>query len=164
MILTDLIFHYEQLGDGDKSKAGYQPYMDPATIWTEGIGHAILDSNGKFIKGAKNKALAYKYSKVKTKEDAYKLLEEDLKPRIKLVKSKLKISVNDNQLAALTSFVYNCGYSNTLFKLVNEKSKDLYEWWTTHYTTSGGKVYNGLIARRKTEATLYTKDKLVFYN
>ena len=63
-----VIKHYEGLHDGDLSKIGLQPKMDPSGIWTEGWGHAI-HQNGKFIRGASNKALAYKLAIVKTEAE-----------------------------------------------------------------------------------------------
>ena len=34
--LVKLVSHYEGLHDGDLSKVGLQPKMDPIGIWTEG--------------------------------------------------------------------------------------------------------------------------------
>jgi len=143
---------------------GLQPKMDPVGIWTEGWGHAIVDKNGNFVKGIANKKLAYSLAKVKTVEEANELLLQDLKPIFLLITRKIKIKLNDNQLAALASFCYNCGSSSTLFNLINKKSKNLYEWWTTHYITAQGRELKGLIYRRKTEALLFTKETLTFFN
>ena len=162
--LIKLISHYESLHDGDLKTIGLQPKMDPVGIWTEGWGHAIVDKNGKFVKGIANKKLAYSLSKLKTVKDADAALIEDLRPIFLLISRKIKIKLNDNQLAALASFCYNCGSSSTLFNLINEKSKNLYGWWTTHYITGQGRKLKGLEYRRKTEALLFTKGTLTFFN
>lgn len=152
-----IIKEFEGLHDGDLKTIGLQPKMDPVGIWTEGWGHAILDNKGNFIKGAANKALAYKYSKIKTVEEADKQLDIDLLPRELDVTRKLKISVTQNQFDALISHYYNTGGSATLFDLINSKSgKDkIYKWWTERYIMSDGKILPGLVKRRKKEADLY---------
>ena len=163
-IMYKLITHYESLHDGDLKMIGLQPKIDPAGIWTEGWGHAITDTKGNFVKGINNKALAYKLSKVKTIEEADKLFEIDVKSFIFAVHKKISKSLNEAEEAALTSFFYNTGGSSTLVNLINTDSKDLYNWWTTHYIQGGGKVLKGLVYRRKTEAVLFTTGKLEFYN
>lgn len=162
--LYKLITHYESLHDGDLKQIGLQPKMDPVGIWTEGWGHAIVDSKGNFVKGAANKALAYKLAKVKTVEEADKLFEIDIKPFIFAVHKKITVPLNEAQEAAIVSHFYNTGGSSTLANLINTNSKDLYNWWTTHYIQGGGKVLKGLVYRRKTEAVLFTTGKLEFYN
>lgn len=159
-----LITHYESLHDGDLKMVGLQPKMDPCGIWTEGWGHAIVDSNGKFVKGAANKALAYKLAKVKTIEEADKLFEIDIQSFILAVHRKITKPLNEAQEAAIVSFFYNTGGSSSLSNLINTDSKDLYSWWTTHYITGQGVKLKGLVYRRKTEATLFTTGKLEFYN
>lgn len=151
-----IIKEFEGLHDGDLHQIGLQPKMDPAGIWTEGWGRA-MKYNGSWLKGAKNKALAYQLATIKTLDEANRALDEDLLPREKEVLKFLKISLNQNQFDALLSFYYNCGYSVTLFRLINSKSgrTQLYNWWTSHYITSEGMKLPGLVNRRKKEADLY---------
>lgn len=162
--LITLISHYESLHDGDLKILGLQPKMDPVGIWTEGWGHAILDSKGNFVKGVANKQLAYSLAKVHTKDEADNLLLEDIKPILLTIKRKVTINLNDNQTAALISFIYNTGGSSTLYKLINTKSTNLYKWWTEHYITGQGIPLKGLVYRRKSEALLFTKNELKFFN
>lgn len=161
--LYKLITHYESLHDGDLTKVGLQPKMDPVGIWTEGWGHAIYN-NGQFVKGLINKDLASKLSIIHTIDDADKQLELDLRPIFTIIARKITIKLNDNQLAALVSFIYNTGGSSTLYNLINTNSKDLYNWWTTHYITAQGVKLKGLEYRRKTEALLFTTETLKFFN
>ena len=162
--LIKLITHYESLHDGDLKQIGLQPKMDPIGIWTEGWGHAILNSSGQFVKGLKQKELAYKLAKVSTVEEADAQLASDLNPILAISKRKIKVPLDDNQTAALASFIYNTGGSATLFSLINSKSSEIYNWWTTHYITAGGKKLRGLVYRRKSEALLFSTGELKFFN
>lgn len=154
-----LIKNFESLHDGDLSIIGLQPKMDPIGIWTEGYGRAMKDKNGNFIKGIKNKSLAYSSITIKTELEALKALSEDLIPREKIVLKNLRIPINSNQFSALVSYVYNTGGSSTLYKLINNKAsdKEIRTWFETKYITADGKTLPGLIRRRKAEADLYFK-------
>ena len=165
-INLELIKHYESLHDGDLTKVGLQPKIDPVGIWTEGWGHAIRDKKGNFVKGIKNKALAEKFSQVKTIPQADILLEQDLNWVKEIIARKITVPLSDNKATALASFIYNTGGSSTLYNLINLKRPNdvIFEWWTTHYITGDGKPLKGLIYRRRTEATLFTQDKLIFFN
>lgn len=160
--LYKLITHYESLHDGDLKQIGLQPKMDPVGIWTEGWGHAIVDSKGNFVKGAANKALAYKLSKIKTVEEADKYLEEDIKPILLSVHRKVTIQLSEAQEAAIVSHFYNTGGSSTLVQLINSKSSNLANWWKSHYITGQGVPLKGLVNRRSCEATLFTTGNLKF--
>jgi len=153
----DLIKHFEGLHDGDLSTIGLQPKMCPAGIWTEGYGRAMRDKNGKFIKGIENKKLAYSRITIKTKEQAEQALREDLVQFEKIVLSKVKVSVKQQQFDALVSHTYNTGGSQTLFNLINSKgTKTAINWWFVNkYITGGGVKLKGLVERRKAEAKLY---------
>jgi len=152
----DLIKFFESLHDGDLTQIGLQPKMCPSGIWTEGWGRAMRDDNGNFIKGIKNKALAYSRISIHTEEEADKALLEDLSPREFLVMQKLKVVVPQNHFDMLVSQTYNTGGSDTLFRMFNNKAslEDIAKWNNSHYIIGGGKVLNGLIARRKAESKL----------
>lgn len=153
----DLIKSFESLHDGDLKMIGLQPKMCPAGIWTEGWGRAMRDSKGNFIKGIKNKALAYESITIHNEEEADKALIEDLKSREHLVMQKIKVSLTDNQFAALVSHTYNTGGSDSLFALINRRSSPaiIRGWFETRYITGGGKQLPGLVRRRKAEADLF---------
>lgn len=154
----DLIKHFEGLHDGDLKLIGLQPKMCPAGIWTEGYGRAMRDKNSKFIKGVENKKLAYSRITIKTVAQAEQALKEDLQEFEKIVSSKLKVTLKQQQFDALVSHTYNTGGSNTLFELINKKAalKDIVWWITNKYVTGGGVKLNGLVERRKAEAKLYS--------
>ena len=159
--MNRIIMHYEGLHDGDLTEIGLQPKMCPANIWTEGYGHAMRYA-GRFLKGDKDKDLAYKLSTINTIEDAEKQLSIDLEHYELLVERHIKIDLSKEQKEALTSFYYNCGVSETLTRLINNKvsSIDLLNWWTNHYITANGKYLRGLEKRRITEANLFINGKL----
>ena len=77
----------------------------------------------------------------------------------RIVNSKLKVEVKQNEFDALVSHTYNTGGSSTLFKLVNMKAdKDkIKNWFTTKYITANGKRLKGLVIRRQKEWLLYNK-------
>jgi lysozyme len=129
-------------------------YPDPGTggePWTIGWGYTIYANGQKVKKGD-----------VITKEDAESLLRFYVNQFLNSVDSVVKSEISENQLAALTSFAYNCGIAafsrSTLLKKVNANPKDLtirdeFMKWKK----AGGKVLPGLVKRRSQEADLYFK-------
>ena len=98
-------------------------------------------------------------SDVITLEQAKELFDDLIVRYERIVNSKLKVEVKQNEFDALVSHTYNTGGSTTLFKLVNmeankEKIKD---WFLTKYITANGKVLQGLKNRRLKEWELYNK-------
>jgi len=158
-----IIRHYEGINDDNLKIIGYQPKMDCSGIWTSGIGHAII-YKGEFLKGIKNKALAYSIGTLKTDADVEVELEHDLKSCYLQIARKVTIQLNPNQREALASFLFNCGSSSTLISMINSKSEKLFDWWCTHYITSDGIVRDGLIYRRRSEALQFTQGIIKFFS
>ena len=131
--------------EGLKLKA----YLCPAGVWTIGYGNTFYENNSKVAPTDKI-----------TIDRADQLLFFIVNKFEGEVKKVIKSAVNDNQLGALTSFDFNVGTGNlqksTLLKKVNANPNDptirdeFMKW-----TRAGGKVLNGLVARRKAEADLY---------
>lgn len=119
-------------------------YLCPANIPTIGYGNTFYKNGNKVKIGDKI-----------TQQQAEELLMDLLPQYEAIVNKNIKIDLTQYQFDALVSFVWNCGKSETLFRLVNSKSKDLKTWWQTHYTTGGGKVLKGLVNRRKEESELF---------
>lgn len=155
----NLIKEFESLHDGDTSMIGLQPKMCPAQVWTEGYGRAMRNKNGQFLKGTKDKQKAYANITIDNKQEAEKALVEDLSVFERIVSSKIKIDLNQNQFDALVSYTYNTGGSDTLFKLINQKApkEQIQKWFETKYITAGGVKLAGLVRRRKAESNLYFK-------
>jgi len=76
------------------------------------------------------------------------------------VRRVLKHELSPNQLGALISFTYNLGIGNlkrsTMLILINnDPSNQNIETEMKRWVKSGGKVLNGLVARRAEESELY---------
>lgn len=155
----NLIKKWEGIHDGDLKQIGLQPKMDPVGIWTEGYGRAMRKPDGNFAKDIKDKKWAYDNITISSEKEAEEALKVDIRPVERLVISKIKVPLNQNQFDALVTLFYNIGFSTTLTKLINSKASKstIYDWWTTHYVTGQGnpKPLPGLVERRKEEATLF---------
>jgi lysozyme len=94
-----------------------------------------------------------------TLEQAKELFDDLIVRYERIVNSKLKVDVKQNEFDALVSHTYNTGGSATLFKLVNMKAdKDkIKNWFTTRYITANGKRLKGLVIRRQKEWELYNR-------
>lgn len=94
-----------------------------------------------------------------TLQQAIELFDNLIVRYERIVNSKLKVEVKQNEFDALVSHTYNTGGSTTLFKLVNMKAdKDkIKNWFTTKYITANGKRLKGLVIRRQKEWELYNK-------
>lgn len=153
--IVNFIKAYESLHDGDLTKIGLQPKLDPVNIWTEGYGRVVRGSDGKMLKYPQYKTIdsVIPFSTIKTEQDAEKALSEDLLEFSKGVLKRIKVPVTQYQFDALLSHSYNCGFSETLYSLVNSKAsdKDLKNWFTTKYITAQGIKLRGLQYRRNDE-------------
>jgi len=123
-------------------------YKCSAGVPTIGIGNTYYPNGDKV-----------KMGDTITLEEARDLFDDLIVRYERIVESKLKVDVKQNEFDALVSHTYNTGGSTTLFKLVNmeadkEKIKD---WFTTRYITANGKVLQGLKNRRLKEWELYNK-------
>ena len=161
-----MITMFEQYHDGDLSMIGLQPKMCPAGVWTVGLGHALINKEtGKWLKGQDDfKKIKYQYPEylTMTKKQADELLKFDLISYENKVRKGLKVEVNQAQFDSLVSFCYNCGWSDTLFRMINHKepTEKIVQWWQTHYITGDGKVLKGLIFRRKVESEYFRTGKI----
>lgn len=151
----NLIIHYET---GDKIENYLTSYLCPAGIWTIGIGSTSI--YGTSVK---------KGDKI-TIEQALELFKLDLVKFSKAVNSMVtNKNLIQNQFDSLVSFTYNLGCNSlkksTLLKIINSDVNDKnipseFAKWCY----AGGKKLLGLIARRKSEALLYTNGELKFFN
>lgn len=124
-----------------------KPYLDSAGVPTIGYGNTYYPGGTKVT--MKDPTI--------TKEKGAELFAAILPTYEKIVNSKVKVALSQNQFDALVSHAYNTGGSETLFSLINKRGADLEirNWFITKYITAGGKVLNGLIRRRKAEADLF---------
>lgn len=124
-----------------------KPYLDSAGIPTIGYGNTYYPGGKKVT--LKDPPIS--------KEKGAELFSSVLPTYEKIVNSKIKVTLTQNQFDALVSHTYNTGGSETLFLLINKNanSEAIKDWFTSKYITAGGKVLNGLIKRRKAEADLF---------
>ncbi len=124
-----------------------KPYLDSAGIPTIGYGNTYYPGGKKVT--MKDPAI--------TKEKGIELFSSVLPTYEKIVNSKIKLNLTQNQFDALVSHTYNTGGSDGLFSLINKKAEEqtIRNWFTTKYITAAGKTLNGLIRRRKAEADLF---------
>jgi lysozyme len=124
-----------------------KPYLDSAGIPTIGYGNTYYPGGKKVT--LKDPSIS--------KEKGAELFSSVLPTYEKIVNSKIKVTLTQNQFDALVSHTYNTGGSETLFLLINKhaNSETIKDWFTSKYITAGGKVLNGLIKRRKAEADLF---------
>lgn len=128
-----------------------KPYLDPVGVITIGYG-VIKYPNGKRVTMS---------DPVITEPQASEMLLQLLnKTYVPELNNLLKVSINQNQFDALTSFIYNLGGTNlggsTLLRKINKNPNDpsiadeFAKW-----NKAGGKVLSGLTKRRADEAKLY---------
>lgn len=124
-------------------------YKCSAGINTIGYGSTFYEDGSKVKEGD-----------IITKERALKLFDNIVQVFVKGVLKLLKVSLNQNQLDAIVSLVFNIGLAafgrSTVLKLINQnpndpKIGDAIEMWRN----AGGKPI--LLKRRKREVQLYFK-------
>lgn len=124
-------------------------YRCPAGVWTIGWGHT------KNVRPLMSVSHA----------EADELLRNDVSEiftKLTELSAEANVTLSPNQLAALTSFIFNVGFSafrrSTLWKLIRENpdNPDIARQFAK-WKYAAGKVMPGLVRRRREEATLYFK-------
>lgn len=127
-----------------------KPYLDPIQLPTIGYG-TIKYENGVKV-SMQDPAI--------TEERATELLQWEINEKAHNVERMVKVSLNDNEFAALVSFAYNVGWQglekSTLMKLLNSNADrtavaDQFLRWNK----AGGKELPGLTRRRQAERSLF---------
>lgn len=153
---------FEGLHDGNLDVIGLQPKPCPAHKWTVGYGHAVYD---KELQRQLSSDVPSDFARIPkellnlTQQEAEDLLRKDLVTYENIVNHTLKVEVDQNQFDSLVSHTFNCGASETLYRLINTDAnlEDIYQWWVSHYIRGGGVPLAGLKKRRKAEADNYFK-------
>jgi lysozyme len=127
-------------------------YPDTGGIWTIGYGNTINKDTGQAIKPGDKIDL----------ETAERWLKMDVAEREKRIKKLIKVPVTENQMAAMTSLVYNIGTAafsmSTLLRLLNRGAdKKLIADEFLRWNKVQGKEVKGLTNRRKLERELFLK-------
>ncbi|QOJ22663.1 MAG: lysozyme [Gammaproteobacteria bacterium] len=156
----ELIKSFEGIPDGDPSTVNINPYLCPAGYWTIGWGHVVIGSDGKQIKGALNKQIAYAvYPNGITREEAEILLTDDVRKFSIAVDNLVAIEISDRRFCVLVSFAFNVGIGalkdSTLLKLLNQNQQDQVPVQLLRWTKSNGRELSGLKRRREAEVNLW---------
>jgi lysozyme len=122
-------------------------YPDPGTgggPYTIGWGHTGGVTPGERI----------------TMAQAEHFLDVDLADKVSAIKHLVKVPINNNELCALASFVFNIGttafyHSTLLFELNRGIDKVTVAEQFLRWVHAGGHVMPGLVTRRKLEARLF---------
>lgn len=131
--------------EGCKLKA----YKDAAGVWTIGYGITTGAIKGVVVKAG---------MKINQNE-AEKYLAQALQKYERAVEVRVKVLINENQKAALTSFCYNIGIggfsSSSALKSLNLGDYDAVPAKMALWNQAGGKVLRGLVRRRAAEGELF---------
>ena len=151
---------------------GYRnkPYLCPAHIWTIGYGHVLYQEQIRLpvvrVEGKDTPMIRSEYplkpedNRVWSKEEIYKLFEDDVGPTERGV-LRLAPAVLGRQGAfdACVSFAFNAGLGNFQRSTIRMKANRR-EWEAAaeafmQWTKGGGKELPGLVKRRKAEKALF---------
>lgn len=120
-------------------------YLCPADVWTIGYGHTGSVHFGDVV----------------TEAEAETLLEFDLHHSANIVKKYVQVPLNENQRAALISFVFNVGgaafQKSTLLVRLNKHEYAAVPSELAKWVRANGFVLDGLKRRRAAEADLWRK-------
>lgn len=125
-------------------------YQDTGGIWTIGYGSTKNPYTGERVKEGD----------VISKATALDWLKKEIEQRTFAIKKLVKVPINSNQLAALTSLAYNIGLTafqkSTLLRLLNDNRPkiEVAEQFLV-WKKAGGKVLPGLLKRRELEKQLF---------
>jgi lysozyme len=140
----DLIKSFEGYARQIAGSTDVKAYQDVVGIWTIGYGHTGSDvHSGLRI----------------TQAQAEDLLRKDLATAERIVTNAVKVSLSDNEYAALVSFVFNTGSlpGTTLLRLLNAGDRAGAADQFLRWNKAGGSVVEGLTRRRKAERALFLK-------
>jgi lysozyme len=122
-------------------------YRDVAGIATIGYGHRIL-AGESFVSGI-------------TESQALSILEEDVRQAEDAVGRLIQVAISQGQFDALVDFCFNLGAGrlagSTLLRELNAGRTDAAAQQLFAWDHAGGKVSEGLRARRRAEFELWTR-------
>lgn len=126
-------------------------YTCPAHVWTIGLGTTIYPSRYRVKKSDPNC----------TREEAEAWLHHELLRCEQVVIRYTNVFLNDYQLAALSSFVYNVGpgafRASTLRRRINTVDWHDVPYQLSRWNKAGGRILQGLIRRREAEIDLWLR-------
>jgi lysozyme len=137
-----------------KYLTAYQGAADRPGLLTIGYGHTSAAGPPEVVPGMKI-----------TEAQANQILRDDLANCEAAVERLVEVPLNDNQFAALVSFVFNVGEGafakSTLLKKLNRGDYESVPSELMKWTRANGKYVQGLANRRAVEAGRWSKGALV---
>lgn len=134
--LPDMIKRFEGLN--------LNVYRDAVSIRTCGYGHVLLPGEN--------------FTQI-TEQEAEDFLIQDVTKAVMAVNRLINITLNENQLTALSDFVFNLGagclQASTLRMQINRDDLIDADQQFSRWCFAGARKLPGLIARRKAEAELF---------
>lgn len=131
-------------------KPALHAYRDSVGVWTIGFGHTGPEVRAGLVW---------------TMAQCEQALDKDLDEAEREVSASVKVSLNDNQFAALVSFVFNVGVQafrgSSLLRMLNQNRYDvvprkLLEWVNARDRKTGRLIkLKGLVNRRLNEGALW---------
>ena len=98
-----------------------------------------------------------------TQEEADQMLQDEMPEYEGYINDKVTVALNQDQFDAMVCWVYNLGSGNlassTLLKVLNEGDYEAVPEQMKRWNKAGGKVLNGLIKRRDSEAKLFCSEE-----
>lgn len=120
-------------------------YKCPADVWTIGWGSTRNVKEGMVI----------------SEGEAFARLMMDMQESGEAIESYVKVPLNDNQFAALVSFVFNVGAGafrkSTMLKMLNQGAYSAAAVQFDRWTKAGNQVLPGLVKRRAAERALFER-------
>jgi lysozyme len=155
---VNLMKHYEQGPQGGWARF---PYQCPADKTTIGYGHVVLPGES--------------FSYPMSEATALKVLETDINKFAGDVTALLFVEPTQDQFDSMVCLAFNTGVGkadgiggdfadSALVRYFNESQFQLAAAEFSKWVYSAGRVLNGLVFRRKTEALLFSTGRLQFFN
>ena len=138
----------------------YRPYRDVVALWTVGVGRLMYMEQYR-LKQPQRALFELKPEDDRkfSESEVDKLLLEDVGRFERGVKRLCPVPLTIGQYSGLVSFAFNVGLGNlqrsTLRRKVNRQDFDSAVKEFSKWTRAGGKVWKGLVRRRKDEAELF---------
>ena len=147
-----------------------KPYRDVVGLWTVGVGHLMYPEQAALpnrknakpeYKGICREDFPIKFEdfRIFSMEEVDGILRNDLARFESGVQRLCPVQLTQGEFDALCSFAFNVGLGalqrSTLRQKINRGDKTGAAEEFLKYTIAGGKVYQGLVNRRKDERAMF---------
>ncbi len=134
------------------------PSLCPSGVWTYSYGVTCVH-NGVRLTSENCTPDDFRLKQFMTNDvnSCHDVFYKKIEEFVLAVDCRLHIEILPHQFDALVLHAYNCGFSHTIYKMINEAkcTRDIAYWWRNHYIIGNGKILKGLQFRRYFEADLF---------